>query len=64
MTDIPTPSPPDGIPDPSWAEDDELRRLAQELHDERCNTYGCTGYPHTKDWLFAKRILKRDQHDQ
>ena len=59
MIDIPQPAPPDGIPDPSWMEDDDLRNLAQQLHDERCSTYGCTHFPTAKDWIFAKRILEK-----
>ena len=39
-----------------WTPHDDLAALAQQLHDERCTSWGCPGTPHTLDWIMARRI--------
>jgi hypothetical protein len=41
-----------------WTAEDDLASLAQQLHDERCISWGCPGTPHTVDWLMARRMLR------
>lgn len=40
-----------------WTPADDLAVLAKQLHDERCRTWGCSGAPHTLDWLLARVLL-------
>jgi hypothetical protein len=41
----------------AWTAADALAQLARQLHDERCRTWGCSGQPHTLDWVMAHRML-------
>ena len=42
----------------AWTHTDDLAALAKQLHDESCNSWGCSGAPHTLDWVMARRMFK------